>query len=124
VHGGQQPQFVVDKATMVNEAMVRNVRHAFEAGVRIAGGSDAGTPYNMHEDYAREVVLMRDLLGMSPQQALHAATAVAAELIDLHRGILAEGEPADLVLLDSDIADDLTTLHRPRGVIKDGAVVA
>jgi imidazolonepropionase-like amidohydrolase len=124
VHGGQQPQFVVDKATMVNEAMVRNVRHAFEAGVRIAGGSDAGTPYNMHEDYAREVVLMRDLLGMSPQQALHAATAVAAELIGLHRGILAEGEPADLVLLDSDIADDLTTLHRPRGVIKDGAVVA
>ena len=67
--------------------------------MRIAGGSDAGTPYNYHENYAQEVELMWAMLGMTPQQALHAATNVAAELIGLHRGLLAVGEPADLLLL-------------------------
>ncbi|HEY5258290.1 MAG TPA: amidohydrolase family protein [Candidatus Baltobacteraceae bacterium] len=117
---GTQPQFVLDKARVVNESMLVSIRRAFEAGVKIAGGSDAGTPFNFHDNYAYEVELMHSLLGMTSQQALHAATAVAAELIDLHRGTLAAGEPADLLLLDADIATDLATLRAPRGVIKAG----
>jgi imidazolonepropionase-like amidohydrolase len=120
---GRQPQFVVDKARVVSEAMLKNVRHAYESGVRIAGGSDAGTPYNYHEDYAHEVELMWSMLGMTPQQALHAATAVAAELIGLHRGTLAPGEPADLLLLDRDAGDDVRALREPRIVMKGGSVV-
>lgn len=120
---GRQPQFVVDKARVVNEAMLVNVRRAYEHGVRIAGGSDAGTPYNYHQDYAHEVELMWSMLGMTPQQALHAATAVAAELIGLHRGILAAGEPADLLLLDRDAGDDVRALREPRIVMKGGSVV-
>jgi imidazolonepropionase-like amidohydrolase len=119
-HGGQ-PDYVVRKAREITEHLVRNLRHAFESGVKIAGGSDAGTPFNYHEKYADEVVLMHELLGMSPQQALHAATAVAAELIALHRGVLAAGEPADLLLLDTDIARDLHTLGSPAAVVKGGA---
>jgi len=121
---GGQPQFVIDKARHVGEKMLVSIRRAFESGVKIAGGSDAGTPFNPHEGYAYEVELMQNLLGMSGRQALHAATAVAAELIGLHRGILAEGEPADLLLLDADIATDIRTLREPRAVIKAGAVVA
>jgi imidazolonepropionase-like amidohydrolase len=117
---GAQPQYVVDKAKTVNEAMLRNVKRAFEAGVRIAGGSDAGTPYNYHENYAYEVELMHALLGMSAQQALRSATAVAAELIGLHKGIVAAGEPADLLLLDGDVGDDVRALARPAAVMKDG----
>ncbi len=121
-HGGQ-PDFVVRKARDVNEHMIVNIRRAFENGVKIAGGSDAGTPFNLHEDYAGEVLLMRDLLGMTPQQALNAATAVAAELVGLHRGMLQPGQPADLLLLDADIDDDLTTLSRPSAVFKAGSPV-
>ena len=120
---GGQPEYVVRKAREVNDHMMRNIRRAFEAGVKIAGGSDAGTPFNYHENYADEVLLMRKLLGMSPQQALHAATAVAAELIGLHRGIIAPGEPADLLLLDTEIDRDMNALTRPAAVFKAGVLV-
>jgi imidazolonepropionase-like amidohydrolase len=123
IHDGAQPAFVIEKAERVNEAMLRNIRHAFETGVKIAGGSDAGTPYNLHENYAYEVELMHSLLGMTPQQALHAATAVAAELIGLHRGTLAPGEPADLLLLGRDIAEDIRALREPQRVIKAGTTI-
>ncbi len=123
IHDGAQPAFVIEKAQRVNEAMLRNIRRAFETGVKIAGGSDAGTPYNPHENYAYEVELMHSLLGMTPQQALHAATAVAAELIGLHRGTLAPGEPADLLLLGRDIAEDIRALREPQRVIKAGMAI-
>jgi imidazolonepropionase-like amidohydrolase len=123
IEGGGQPEFVLRKAKTVNEAMLVNVRHAYEQGVRIAGGSDAGTPFNYHDAYAYEVELMSTLLGMTPQQALHAGTAVAAELIGLHRGILAVGEPADLLLLDRDAGADVRALRSPTAVLKGGAIV-
>lgn len=63
---GGQPDYVVRKARDINEHMLRNIRRAFEAGVKIAGGSDAGTPFNFHARYADEVVLMHTLLGMTP----------------------------------------------------------
>ncbi len=119
---GSQPDFVVRKAREVNAHMVESIKRAFTMGVKIAGGSDAGTPYNYHENYAYEVELMHRLLGMTPQVALHAATAVAAELIGLHRGVLEPGEPADLLLLDRDAGEDVRALARPRAVIKAGTL--
>jgi imidazolonepropionase-like amidohydrolase len=119
---GGQPDYVVRKAREINEHMLQNIRRAFEAGVKIAGGSDAGTPFNYHERYADEVALMHKLLGMSPQQAVHAATAVASELIGLHRGVLEPGEHADLLLLDTDIERDLNCLSRPAAVLKGGVL--
>jgi imidazolonepropionase-like amidohydrolase len=124
IHDGSQPAFVVQKAEVVNEAMLRNIRRAYEAGVKIAGGSDAGTPFNDHDNYAREVELMHRLLGMTPQRALHAATNVAAELIGLHRGVLAPGEPADAALFARDINEDIRTLREPQRVIKAGMTVS
>lgn len=122
LEGSGQPQFVIDKAQHVGAAMLVSIRRAFETGIKIAGGSDAGTPFNYHENYAYEVELMHTLLGMTPQQALHAATAVAADLIGLHRGILAVGEPADLLLLAGDVGNNVRALRSPQGVIKAGQV--
>jgi imidazolonepropionase-like amidohydrolase len=119
---GEQPKYVIDKARGLNEVMLDNLRRAYENGVRVAGGSDAGTPYNYHQNYALEVELMWSMLGMTPQQALHAATAVAAELIGLHNGILALGEPADLLLLDRDVGEDVRALQDPKAVLKGGII--
>lgn len=121
--GGGQPDYVVRKAREINEHLVENLRRAVRAGVKIAGGSDAGTPFNYHENYAQEVWQMHTVLGMSPQEALHAATASAAELIGLHRGVLAPGEPADLLLLERDVERDLRTLAAPSAVMQGGAFV-
>jgi imidazolonepropionase-like amidohydrolase len=119
---GQQPEYVQKKARTLGDVMAQNLRKAYENGVRIAGGSDAGTPYNYHEDYAREVELMWSLLGMTPQQALHAATNVAAELVGLHNGLLAFGEPADLLLLRADVGQDVRALVEPQLVLKGGLI--
>lgn len=120
---GGQPAFVLDKARIVNEAMLVNIKRAYDAGVKIAGGSDAGTPFNFHENYSYEVELMHTLLGMTPQQALHAATSTAADLIGLHRGILAPGEPADLLLLGNDLGDDVRALRNVESVVLGGRFV-
>ncbi|MGA2758728.1 MAG: amidohydrolase family protein [Candidatus Cybelea sp.] len=119
---GQQPEYVQRKARGLGDVMAQNLRKAYESGVRIAGGSDAGTPYNYHQDYAREVELMWSMLGMTPQQALHAATSVAAELIGLHKGLLAVGEPADLMLLRADVGQDVRVLSDPQLVLKGGLI--
>lgn len=122
VAGGAQPDYVVRKATEIYQHAGENIRKAWKAGVTIAGGSDAGTPYNRHEDYAYEVELMSTVLGMTPQQALTAATQTAAELIGVDAGVLAEGRAADLLLLDGDAGADVRALRDPRVVIKGGAV--
>ena len=118
---GKQPAWALEKARIVAREMQVNIARAYRAGVKIAGGSDAGTPYNFHDRYAYEIELMHRLLGMSPQEALHAATAVASELVGLTSGTLAPGEPADLLFLERDIAEDLATLYRPLAVMKNGS---
>lgn len=122
IAGGTQPDYVVRKASEIYEHAGDNIRKAWKAGVTIAGGSDAGTPYNRHQDYAYEVELMSTVLGMTPQQALTAATQTAAELLGVDAGVLTKGRPADLLLLDRDAGADVRALREPRVVVKGGAV--
>ena len=122
IAGGAQPDYVVRKATEIYQSAGDNIRKAYRAGVKIAGGSDAGTPYNRHEDYAYEVELMSTVLGMTAQQALTAATSTAADLLGVDAGVLAPGRPADLLLLDRDPGADVRALRNPRVVIKGGVV--
>lgn len=122
IAGGKQPDYVVRKATEIYEHAGANITKAWRAGVTIAGGSDAGTPYNYHQNYAYEVELMVRMLGMTPQQALTAATATAAELLAVDAGVLAPGRPADLLLLDGDAGADARALRSPQAVIKGGAL--
>jgi imidazolonepropionase-like amidohydrolase len=120
---GKQPDFVVRKATELYEAARTNITRAYRAGVPIAGGSDAGTPYNYHANYAYELELMHTMLGMSPREALHAATQTAGELLGVDAGLIAPGRPADLLVLDGDLETDTLAVRSPRGVIKGGAIV-
>jgi imidazolonepropionase-like amidohydrolase len=117
------PAAVLEKARVIAETAEQNLRRAYHSGARIAGGSDAGTPFNGHDQYAREVELMHTVLGMSRRDALRAATLSAAEMIGTPRGTLTAGEVADLLCLDGDIDDDLTSLQDPALVIKDGVIV-
>jgi imidazolonepropionase-like amidohydrolase len=116
------PDFVLRKARELATNAYDNLRAARAAGVKFAGGSDAGTPFNYHEDYWREVELMVGELGMSPREALHVATADAADLLGIERGRLHDGAFADLLLLDADIDSDARPLRTPRAVIKAGTV--
>ena len=61
--------------------------------------------------------------GMTPMQALQAATVMSAELIAVDdRGLLAPGLLADIIAVPGDPSQDITTTQDVRFVMKDGSV--
>jgi imidazolonepropionase-like amidohydrolase len=59
--------------------------------------------------------------GLTPLESLQAATLEPARVFGVgHAGYLAEGGPADIVLLDANPLDELTTLRSPSGVMRAG----
>jgi imidazolonepropionase-like amidohydrolase len=93
---------------------------AIAAGVKIACGTDA--PAIPHGDNAKELWAMVDR-GMTPMQALQAATIRSAELIDVDdRGRLVAGLLADIVAVPGDPSEDITVTQDVRFVMKGGHV--
>lgn len=94
---------------------------AIEAGVRIACGTDA--PAIPHGQNAKELVALV-ARGMTPLQALRAATTTSAELIDAgdELGRLAPGYCADIIAVPGDPTRDIGTTADVRFVMKDGRV--
>jgi imidazolonepropionase-like amidohydrolase len=115
------PKDMVDKSRRVMERHLKSFSDAFRAGVKIGCGSDAGTPFNPHTDLTTEIQLMVEC-GMTPLQALRAATRTSAEALRLddRLGTLESGKLADLVVLDGDPLSDLETLRQPLLVFKEG----
>ncbi|WP_280380960.1 metal-dependent hydrolase family protein [Nocardia wallacei] len=97
-----------------------SVRAAYEAGVRIAVGTDA--PAIPHGRNADELVALVKR-GLSPADVLRAATVNAADLIDApDRGRLAEGLLADVIAVPGDPLRDITVTQDVRFVMKGGKV--
>ena len=93
---------------------------AIAAGVKIACGTDA--PAIPHGDNAKELWAMVDR-GMTPMQALQAATVMSAELIDVDdRGRLAPGLLADIIAVPGDPSTDITVTQDVRFVMKGGRI--
>ena len=116
------PPFVVDKARAVIEIHRAAFRHAVEAGVRIAMGTDSGvTPHGRN---LRELALMVSG-GMTPAAALEATTRSAAQLlgVDDDLGTIEEGKLADLVVVTGDPYDVETLPDRIESVWKAGVRV-
>jgi imidazolonepropionase-like amidohydrolase len=118
------PAYVVEKASGVLETHRESFRKAVRGGVRIAMGTDAGTPFNRHGTNAQELALMVEC-GLSPADTIVAATRNAAELLDLLdvTGTVEPGKAADLLVVDGDPLADIRVLgdrDRLPGILKDG----
>jgi imidazolonepropionase-like amidohydrolase len=118
------PDYAVRKTEAVIDAHMASFRKALAAGIRIAFGTDAGTPFNEHGANTFELQLMVEN-GMSPMQALETATRSSAELLGISDkvGTLEPGKIADVVVLSGDPLADITAVRNVKGVIKEGKIV-
>ena len=102
-------------------AAEKSVRQLLAAGVPILAGSDAPNPGTAHgAALHRELELLVDA-GLTPLQALAAATSVPAKTFRItDRGRIAKGLRADLVLVNGDPTRDITVTRDIAGVWKGG----
>jgi imidazolonepropionase-like amidohydrolase len=108
------------KAAEVFPIAKETIRRAIKAGARIAVGTDA--PAIPHGKNAKEILALVDR-GMTPLQALRAATTVAAELISVQdRGRLEAGLLADIIAVPGNPIEDIGVVEQVRFVMKGGAV--
>jgi len=118
---GRVPAWAVAKTRPIAERHRANALEAYRAGVRIAAGTDAGTPLNPHGNLPRELELLADI-GLPPAAVLQAATSQAAAALDLagEVGTLQAGARADLVVLGADPLRDPKAYRAVRDVFKGG----
>jgi len=115
------PEEIVAKARERRADRDATFRAALDLGVPIAMGTDAATPFNRHGENAEELALMAGL-GMTAEQAIAAASSVAARAIrSANTGSLAPGKYADLAIWDGDALADIAVLRSaPRAVYLGG----
>ncbi len=116
------PPLVQEKTRRMGAQAKIHLSAAIKAGVRVAFGTDAADQIE-HGHNAKEFGSLVKL-GLSPAQAIHAATVDAAELLGVDdRGVLAPGKLADIVAVDGDPLADVTCLEHVTFVMKGGQVV-
>ena len=121
------PSYAVRKARAAQEAHLESFDRAYKAGVKIAMGTDAGTPFNRQGENAIEVDLMVRA-GMSTMDAIVATTKTAAELLQWgdKTGTLEAGKWADIILVDGNPLDNVGILRQPDKIslVMKGGIVA
>ena len=97
---------------------------AYQKGVKIAFGRDAGAPLVKHAEYYREMLYMEEA-GMSREDIIVSATETAARAlqIDGETGSLEVGKCADILVLDADPLEDLCNFSKVHTVIAAGRIV-
>tara|TARA_R110001599_G_scaffold174679_4_gene366656 strand:- start:9311 stop:10588 length:1278 start_codon:yes stop_codon:yes gene_type:complete len=118
---GYFPEVVVPKALEVGPQISATFSKAYKRGVKIAFGTDAGV--FPHGDNAGEFVFMVKA-GMKPMEAIKSATKTASELLRIQDayGSIESGKMADIIAVDGDPIQDISTMTDVKFVMKDGKV--
>lgn len=119
---GYFPEVIAKKASEIGPMIQDTFRKAYEMGVPIAFGTDAGV--FPHGENAREFKYMAEA-GMPVAEALRIATMVNADLLGMkdQLGQLKEGFLADIIAVPGNPMEQVDLLSDVRFVMKDGTVV-
>ena len=117
LYGRPLPASTIERG---NRRNVERTAALIAAGVPLVSGTDAGMPQALHWELG---ALVR--AGLTPPQALMAATSVAARVLgaDADLGTIALGKLADLVILDGNPLDDISNTQRIWRVVQGGRIV-
>ncbi|HSM88073.1 MAG TPA: amidohydrolase family protein [Candidatus Limnocylindrales bacterium] len=115
------PKENLEKEKMVGRLQRENFERAVKAGVKMAFGTDAGV--YPHGDNAKQFYYMVKY-GMTPAQAIRAATSSAADLIGRTKdvGTVEPGKYADLIAVTADPLQNVRALENVEFVMKGGVV--
>lgn len=116
------PQKIIEKERLVGRTQRENFQKAVKAGVKIAYGTDAGV--YPHGDNAKQFFYMVKY-GLTPAQAIQAATINAADLIGAKDkiGSVSVGKFADIIAVDGNPEQDISVIEKKLTfVMKDGVV--
>ena len=122
---GDVSEWAVRKARETVEIHSENIAKAYQAGVRVAMGTDAGVV--PHGTNLRELGLMADI-GMPPMDVIVSTTRLAAECLGWQDrlGTLAAGKLADIIITRTNPLTELKSLANPDNIVlvmKDGQVM-
>ncbi len=122
------PDSARDKAKAMTKRHQASFKQARRHGILIAMGTDAGTPFNYHGENAQELERMV-AFGMSPMEAILAATSSAARLLGMQDriGTIERGKAADLILIEGNPLRKIDVMRdrsRIAGVMQAGRFVA
>lgn len=119
---GAYPEIIVPKALAIGAQIQETFKKAYEFGVPIAFGTDAGV--YPHGENANEFIYMNEA-GMPIEEAIHLATYVNAALLDMGNqlGQIKAGFLADIVATDQKADEEITTLTQVSFVMKNGEVI-
>jgi imidazolonepropionase-like amidohydrolase len=111
------------RGEMMQPILEAAIGRAQKLGVRIVAGSDTGYGPNSIARVSREVAMLVDA-GLTPLQALQAATVTNAEMLRLDKqiGVVAPGFDADILVVDANPLDNIRTLLDPLLVVSNGRV--
>ena len=117
-------KYAVDKTLKVKDAHVENVKKAYDKGIQIALGTDAGTPFNYHNNTAYEMELLARL-NIPNMDILKIATINYAKCVGVEKdyGSIEVGKQADLVCLEENPLDNISNVRKINRVIQSGKIV-
>lgn len=113
------------KMRAVREERARAWSAMHRAGIRFAAGPDTGIPDTYWDNFAWEVELFVEKVGLTPMEAIVAATRSAATALGLEDeiGTVELGKVADLLLVEGDPLTDIGALRRVNRVFRAGRPV-
>ena len=114
------PEFAREKDIKYCHVILDSAHNLANSDVKIAFGTDLGT-FDFTTNGAVEFAEMQRN-GISTLRALKAATSMAAELLELNTGSIANGKCADIVAMPGNPFDDISVTEKVNFVMKDGVV--